>query len=84
VRLEGLGQLKNAMTLGIEPMIFQLVAQCLNQLRYRILPQENGGKEIKSMRGIEEVMSCVMFGGPCTGTKINRSKLYGVIYIVLI
>jgi hypothetical protein len=37
VRLEGLGQLKNPITsLGIEPAIFWLVAQCLNQLRYRV------------------------------------------------
>jgi hypothetical protein len=36
VRLEGLGQLKNAMTSsGIDPAVFRLVAQCLNQLRYR-------------------------------------------------
>jgi hypothetical protein len=34
VRLEGLGKLKNPMTSGIEPMTFQLVAQCLYQLRY--------------------------------------------------
>jgi hypothetical protein len=40
MRLEGLGKLKkNPMTSsGIEPPTFWLVAQCLNQLRYRVLP----------------------------------------------
>jgi hypothetical protein len=37
VRLEGLGQLKNAVaSLGIEPVTFRLVAQCLSQLCYRM------------------------------------------------
>jgi hypothetical protein len=39
VRLEGFGKLKNPMnSLGIEPATFRLVAQCLNQLRYRVPP----------------------------------------------
>jgi hypothetical protein len=38
VQLEGLGQLKNSITsLGIKPATFQLVTQCLDQLRYRVL-----------------------------------------------
>jgi hypothetical protein len=39
VRLEGLGQLTNMMTISrIETETFRLVAQCLNQLRYRVPP----------------------------------------------
>jgi hypothetical protein len=38
VRLEGLVHLKNPMTSsGIEPATFRLVAQCVNQLCYRVL-----------------------------------------------
>jgi hypothetical protein len=37
VRLEGLGQLKIPMTSsGLEPAAFRFVAQCLNQVRYRV------------------------------------------------
>jgi hypothetical protein len=37
MRLEGLGKLQNPMTSsGIEFSTFRLVAQCLNQLRYRV------------------------------------------------
>jgi hypothetical protein len=39
VRQEGLGKLKNPMTSeGLEPATFWLVAQCLNQLHYRVPP----------------------------------------------
>jgi hypothetical protein len=42
MRLEGLGQLKNPMIFsGIETATFRLVAQCLNQLRYCVLPTIN-------------------------------------------
>jgi hypothetical protein len=37
VRLEGLGQLKNTITSpGIKTATFWLVAQCLDELRYRV------------------------------------------------
>jgi ribose/xylose/arabinose/galactoside ABC-type transport system permease subunit len=39
VWLEGIGQLKNAVTSsGIEPATFWLVTYCLNQLLYRMSP----------------------------------------------
>jgi hypothetical protein len=40
VQFEGLGESKNPMTSGIETSTFQLVAQCLDQLCYRV-PSSN-------------------------------------------
>jgi hypothetical protein len=37
VQLEGLGKLKKSTSSGLEPTTFQLVAQCLNKLNYRVL-----------------------------------------------
>jgi hypothetical protein len=34
--LEGLGQLKNITSPGLEPATFRLIAKCLNQLRYSV------------------------------------------------
>jgi hypothetical protein len=36
VRLQGFGKLKKSVSSGLEPATFQLVALCLNQLRYRV------------------------------------------------
>jgi hypothetical protein len=39
VRLEGLGQMKNLkISSGLEPATLRFVAQCLNQLHYRVPP----------------------------------------------
>jgi hypothetical protein len=48
VRLEGLGKLKkkNPPHPGLEPATFQLVALCLNQLRYRVPPRKKNGNNI--------------------------------------
>jgi hypothetical protein len=45
VQLEGLRQLKNPMiSSGLDPATFRLVAQCLNQLGYRVPPLQETSK----------------------------------------
>jgi hypothetical protein len=57
VRLEGLVQLKNSMaSSGIEPATFQLVAECLNKLRYRV-PPFSQYRSIISLNGIDRLIS---------------------------
>jgi hypothetical protein len=36
VRLDGLGEVKNPITLRLEPAAFQLVEWCFNQLHYHL------------------------------------------------
>jgi hypothetical protein len=48
--MEGLGKLKNAMTSSeIEPATSRLVAQCLNQLRYRVPPWKAVTDELEAI-----------------------------------
>jgi hypothetical protein len=44
MRLEGLGQLKNPLTSGIERTTFVLVAQCLNVFRNSVLNEYHPGE----------------------------------------
>jgi hypothetical protein len=57
LRLEGLGELKNAMdSSGIESETFRLVALCLNQLRYRVLPRSKATDRIKMREDTRNVI----------------------------
>jgi hypothetical protein len=47
-RLEGLGQFKKSTSSVFDPATFRLVAQCLNQLRYRVPPFSVLGHRISS------------------------------------
>jgi hypothetical protein len=51
LRLEGLRQMKNPMTSSaIEPVALRLVAQCLNQIRYRVPPPHKHANNIYMKR----------------------------------
>jgi hypothetical protein len=45
VRLDGLGKLKKSTSSGLDPATFRLVAECLDQLRYRVPPSEQLQKQ---------------------------------------
>jgi hypothetical protein len=51
VRRKGIDQLKNPLTSGIETATFRLVAQCHNQLRYRVENMENLIKDSRFLGG---------------------------------
>jgi hypothetical protein len=54
MRLEGLGKLQNAIKLGTEPATLRFVAQCFNQLRYRVPPNLTFGRLNNISRGIHQ------------------------------
>jgi hypothetical protein len=60
MRLEGLGQLKNSTSSGLEPAAFRVVAYCLNQLLYRV-PQmfyiSNKFKKVQQLFQLSEITS---------------------------
>jgi hypothetical protein len=60
VRLEGLGILKNPPHPGLEPVTFQLLAYCLNQLRYRVLNAKNTGHLFSSSIQFEKPLKLVV------------------------
>jgi hypothetical protein len=75
VRLEGLGQLKNPMTSsGIEPATFWLVAECLNQLRYRVPQYHKAPPMYWRKNGVVQAIGCIVTVEmePCRGEVLNE------------
>jgi hypothetical protein len=54
VQLEGFGKLKKSTSSGLEPATFQLVVQCLNQLRYcvAVTSKKFGDKILKQQKNV--------------------------------
>jgi hypothetical protein len=71
-RLEGSGKLKKSTSSGLETATFRLVAQCLNQLRHRVTPNQSVTKE-KSLWWIWSSLSSNYEGAvtPCSPAEVN-------------
>jgi hypothetical protein len=82
MRLEGLGQLKNPVTSGLDPATFRLVAQCLNQLRYSVRPGNcNGYQYINSIWRMKstEILISTHHAMPCAyKTELRQTQLTSI------
>jgi hypothetical protein len=68
MRLEGLGKLKKSTSSRLETATFRLVAQCLNQLRYRV--PHYFCIELLEIKNAYKILGSVYFGGESADGKI--------------